>query len=173
MCKNALAILAVTSALVLGGMMRANAATLDFDFSFSNALGTVTGEIEGLTNNSTGPASAVIIDSFPAALGTVCSTPCNTLASPWTGSPFNSFEVSNGDIVSADFSSSSSNGHLQFQPPNNAVLIGPGGRLEGVATFTATPLPAALPLFATGLGALGLVGWRRKRKARVSLLGAA
>jgi len=28
----------------------------------------------------------------------------------------------------------------------------------------ATPLPAALPLFATGLGALGLHGWRRKRK---------
>jgi hypothetical protein len=28
-----------------------------------------------------------------------------------------------------------------------------------------TPLPAALPLFATGLGALGLIGWRRKRKA--------
>ena len=31
------------------------------------------------------------------------------------------------------------------------------------------PLPAALPLFATGLGALGLLGWRRKkRKAKVA-----
>jgi hypothetical protein len=30
---------------------------------------------------------------------------------------------------------------------------------------TPTPLPATLPLFATGLGALGLVGWRRKKKA--------
>jgi len=29
-----------------------------------------------------------------------------------------------------------------------------------------TPLPAALPLFATGLGGLGLLGWRRRRKAR-------
>lgn len=29
----------------------------------------------------------------------------------------------------------------------------------------ATPIPAALPLFATGLGAMGLLGWRRKRKA--------
>ena len=27
-----------------------------------------------------------------------------------------------------------------------------------------TPLPSALPLFVTGLGALGLLGWRRKRK---------
>ena len=31
-----------------------------------------------------------------------------------------------------------------------------------------TPLPAALPLFATGLGALGLLGWRRKRKAALA-----
>jgi hypothetical protein len=30
----------------------------------------------------------------------------------------------------------------------------------------AAPLPGALPLFATGLGALGLLGWRRKRTAR-------
>ena len=29
---------------------------------------------------------------------------------------------------------------------------------------SSTPLPTALPLFATGLGALGLLGWRRKRK---------
>jgi hypothetical protein len=28
----------------------------------------------------------------------------------------------------------------------------------------AAPLPAALPLFASGLGGLGLLGWRRKRK---------
>ena len=37
----------------------------------------------------------------------------------------------------------------------------------GDATFTAivTPLPAALPLFASGLVGLGLLGWRRKRAA--------
>ena len=39
-----------------------------------------------------------------------------------------------------------------------------------VNTFSVTgngvvPLPGALPLFATGLGALALLGWRRKRKA--------
>ena len=40
--------------------------------------------------------------------------------------------------------------------------------LQTVITYTgvsATPLPAALPLFASGLGAMGLLGWRRKRKA--------
>ena len=41
-----------------------------------------------------------------------------------------------------------------------AFTVGaPGG------TVGAVPLPATLPLFATGLGALGLLGWRRKRKA--------
>jgi hypothetical protein len=30
-----------------------------------------------------------------------------------------------------------------------------------------TPIPATLPLFAGGLSAMGLLGWRRKRKARV------
>jgi len=29
---------------------------------------------------------------------------------------------------------------------------------------SSVPIPPALPLFATGLGALGLLGWRRKRK---------
>ncbi len=34
---------------------------------------------------------------------------------------------------------------------------------------SSVPLPAALPLFATGLGALGLLGWRRKRKAAAAI----
>ena len=35
-----------------------------------------------------------------------------------------------------------------------------------------TPLPAALPLFAAGLGAMGLFGWRKKRKAQTLAAGA-
>jgi len=37
------------------------------------------------------------------------------------------------------------------------------------STAAATPLPAALPLFAAGLGAFGLLGWRRKRKSAVAV----
>ena len=37
--------------------------------------------------------------------------------------------------------------------------------ISGLAEIASeTPLPPALPLFATGLGALGLIGWRKKRK---------
>ena len=44
-----------------------------------------------------------------------------------------------------------------------SITVSPGiGNSLDVAS--ATPLPAALPLFATGLGSLGLLGWRRKRK---------
>ena len=45
----------------------------------------------------------------------------------------------------------------------------PANVLLGAATAV-IPLPGALPLFATGLGALGLLGWRRKRKQVASQL---
>jgi hypothetical protein len=44
------------------------------------------------------------------------------------------------------------------------------GLVYGLAPYPAdTPLPAAFPLFATGLGGLGLLGWRRKRKSAAAL----
>ena len=42
----------------------------------------------------------------------------------------------------------------------------PSGEIRGF--LNETPLPGALPLFVTGLGALGLLGWRRKWKASAS-----
>ena len=43
-----------------------------------------------------------------------------------------------------------------------------GGPSLGTDLAGTTPLPAAFPLFASGLGALGLLGWRRKRKAQAA-----
>ena len=50
------------------------------------------------------------------------------------------------------------------------LICGTNGTCTSLTTFSVTdtlaaqtPLPAALPLFAGGLGALGLFGWRRKR----------
>jgi hypothetical protein len=54
---------------------------------------------------------------------------------------------------------------------NSTVLSFNTPEVSGVGlddvSVTPTPLPAALPLFATGIGGLGLLGWRRKRKAQV------
>lgn len=53
------------------------------------------------------------------------------------------------------------------------VYYGPDGEPRGYpvgigfndTVSQATPLPATLPVFATGFAGLGLLGWRRKRKA--------
>ncbi len=44
-----------------------------------------------------------------------------------------------------------------------AYGINDEGQIVGSVNTAATPLLATLPLFATGLGAVGLLGWRRKR----------
>lgn len=58
--------------------------------------------------------------------------------------------------------------------PNNtfADFEFDAGAYDSFAVNTAaaaTPLPAAFPLFAAGLGALGLLGWRRKRKNAIAV----
>jgi hypothetical protein len=52
-----------------------------------------------------------------------------------------------------------------MQPTGSLYRYTASGEIVPVST---TPLPAALPLFASGLGALGLLGWRRKRKAQAA-----
>jgi hypothetical protein len=62
------------------------------------------------------------------------------------------------------------NSLIQFGPdPNNPTQIIPRFQdarflLRGTINPTPTPLPAALPLFATGLGVIGFLAKRRKRK---------
>jgi hypothetical protein len=53
---------------------------------------------------------------------------------------------------------------------DGVVLVGSSNGLP--ATVPSVPLPAALPLFATGLGVLGLLGWRRKRKNAAAIAAA-
>lgn len=53
---------------------------------------------------------------------------------------------------------STSGGLLSFDSFSNV-------NLQGVSTGSETPLPAALPLFASGIGGFGLLSWRRKKKA--------
>lgn len=56
---------------------------------------------------------------------------------------------------------------LSLQDPNNDIIAGLS------ETINQTPLPAALPLFAGGLGLMSLFGLRRKRKAALAVMPAA
>jgi hypothetical protein len=57
--------------------------------------------------------------------------------------------------------------HSNDEPGNSSSNFTQQLVLETEPSLTATPLPAALPLFATGLGVMGLLGWRRKRQDAV------
>ena len=63
-----------------------------------------------------------------------------------------------GGLLALEFGNGASGGS-----PNTLYFTDESDGLFGAIAPT-TPLPAALPLFATGLGALGLLGWRRKQK---------
>ena len=48
---------------------------------------------------------------------------------------------------------------------NHSIPAGAYAGTLTVATVAATPIPAALPLFASALGGIGFVGWRRRKNA--------
>jgi len=93
--------LAISAIVFLGPTAKAD----DFSFSFTNTLGTVpgavTGEILGLTNNSTSAATQVIIETFPPALNAPFSPPLD--ATLWSDQLENSFTEEAGVIVSGGF----------------------------------------------------------------------
>lgn len=93
--------------------------------------------------------------------------------------PFN-LNISYSDTLTivngTSFSLTDAGGAL-WQVVVNGLTIGPnsGGSMGGWLTATVTdpplsqaPLPAALPLFASGLGGMGLVALWRKRKAKAA-----
>jgi hypothetical protein len=145
-----------------------------FHFSFTNPVanggGTVTGTI--ILNATDTAATSLTVDTNTAS-------PTFGIGQ-YIGKPIiNSFTVVSGQITFVNFLDFGSQNSpvtccslaLRFNVPvlgaeagltNDPIFNiadGPG------PTFSPVPLPATFPLFATGLGALGLLGWRRKRKA--------
>ncbi len=100
--------------------------------------------------------------------------------SPPGGPPINPFSPPGGPPTNP-FTGGQTNllGSLDSNGSGVAALLlldaspsrGGGGYVGGGAFFsaTATPLPAGLPLFAGGLGVIGLLRWRRKRRASAAI----
>jgi hypothetical protein len=64
-------------------------------------------------------------------------------------------------------STSDAGSSASADPPDLSLILPDGVTFTSASgvflSQSATPLPAALPLFATGLGVMGFLGWRRKR----------
>jgi hypothetical protein len=56
---------------------------------------------------------------------------------------------------------------IEFKNPQGGLFVSKS--FDTDPNLATTPLPAAFPLFASGLGALGLLGWRRKRKGAAAI----
>jgi hypothetical protein len=163
-------------ATLLWTSFAASAATLPFNFSFTvpgasgyTVMGTLT------VDTVAGDATSVVVTNNTAGFGTGQYLPTGFLFT-------NSFTVSGGTITAYSFQV---DGGFNVSPAVTCCTltmfsspVGAGlsdlptttGTVAGVSVaFTppvsSVPLPATLPLFASGLGALGLLGWRRKKKA--------
>jgi len=205
-------LLGLMAVIALLGLFPSPGYALNFDFSFtggcnvgSGCPATVTGEIDGLSDNATSAATAVYIDSVSNAAFTLPSPlPFDTICGSNCLVTLNSFTVTAGVLTAESFDASSnlfnstppfqglwnlalgafgptemslSNGTTVFDCSQPCAdfqynIISQSGATFPPLTGGATPLPAALPLFATGLGALGLFGWRRKRKGAAALTAA-
>ena len=149
------------------------------------SAGATTFSLSGVTYTSGSLGSGTVTGTFDFSAGMFSNFDITVTGGPANGFFFNEDAGSTANLVNA---TNSSDDHLVLilaaslptSPDavtgglvNNCLLaefcgeeVALGSILGG--SVTATPLPAALPLFATGLGGLGLLGWRRKRKARAS-----
>jgi|SRR5271166_4741114 len=156
---------AIFAALLMAAAAPAPASLLNFDFSFTGALsfpGTVTGEIDGLTNNAISAASAVYIDSSSSIVP--FSLPFNTIGSAFLNS--NSFTVTNGEITDVKYFAHSSTYLISLNDLNGAInsflTVTPPQTIandEGLAglILTPDPEPSAIVLLGTAVAALFLL----------------
>jgi len=138
---------------------------LDWNLTITN--GTISEGLLGPLSSGTNS----FVGGLTAANGSfVSGTPSVLLATSqaliWNYSPTAFFNIQTNMINLASVSFGGNGFSLQISPPSGPAIAYTESLTVGVPFefASATPLPAALPLFATGLGVLGLLGWSRKRK---------
>jgi hypothetical protein len=177
---------AATLTLDWSATAASSAANGYFPFTGSGTLTVTTGASGDLVTNITGSFTSnggtsvtdVVTGVGPVGSGsTITDNLVFPIGTTFTGTSASYISVANLDTHGLAFdttagvfviystvvpnaSPSEATGNFYSQVPAG------GGFGVGVFNLVPAPLPAALPLFATGLSALGLLGWRRKRTAR-------
>jgi hypothetical protein len=116
-------------------------------FNFTTPISAFGAYFTGTEANLPGPLTISFNDGVPQQL----SITKNSIA----GVLFFGFTDSNGLFNSVTISGGATTGDRDIFGIDDVRF-----------SASAVPIPGALPLFVTGLGALGLLGWRRKRKAK-------
>ncbi|MEO9896258.1 MAG: VPLPA-CTERM sorting domain-containing protein [Paracoccaceae bacterium] len=184
-----LKMLAMAALLSLTSAGASYAATFNFSFDNveGNVAGTLTGQIFGLQDNTSGQAATqLIIDTFPSGLGNSPSGAVD-FVNDFGTTINNSFDVSNGEITSALFAiQSSTNGVLLTFVLNRGFITNCCGRLTNGLTFdnvdsilansggfsgvtyeavAAVPLPAGGLFLLTGFAGIAALKRRKKHTA--------
>jgi hypothetical protein len=189
MIRNiSLAVAAVATGAFLALASPASATT--YEFSYTAVDGSFSGQGDFITTFITGSQSSPFLvtdvtgfaengNSLSAITGTsTYASADNLLFFPST--PSQAYT----DISGISFSTvGAGDFNLYFNPGGDPLYPGfvgygrisssldPSGTTAGTEvelSVSATPIPGALPLFATGLGVLGLFVWRRNRKSAVA-----
>jgi hypothetical protein len=182
----------VVALTLIGLAAPASAATWDVNFSFGSGANseTVTGTIVTDCDScflQQNDVTSWLLAFSGAVTGSASSGPLNqsppsifSNALQATGGKL-FYVSSSGLVVGALFTDFASAAQLEFgfNLADGGIHVQDSSDLHTIAgsvtqpfqiateeVVSPVPLPSALPLFATSLGALGLLGWRRKRKAQ-------
>jgi hypothetical protein len=105
--------------------------------------------------------------SFTMSDGVQTINTANSVTSIFQFSTDSSGKIAEWDILSQSVSGQIASALIVSAADSGQVFatgFGQNNNSPGTWTVSQTPLPAALPLFATGLGAMGLFGWARSGK---------
>jgi hypothetical protein len=175
-------LLAAVGLAVSVGSANATSVTFDWTEGYQGGSGTFTATADsGGGEYTITDITGAMEDGYWPAFDIIALYPANDINEGWFGANDNLlFSTSTPQLDDGGFAFETADGatwQIQWGGSEDGYVLssndGAGSDNDSFnATLVATPLPAALPLFAGGLGVMGLFGWRRKRKVAASLAAA-